>query len=367
MRKPVVLITGAGGEIGHGLITRLAQDASRGIITLDVNPLEPALGQAGRARVPGARFSTRNLLDRIVAEYEVDLVFHLAALLSSRSEFTPIAAHEVNVGGTLNLLEFAQKQGEAHGRPVVFLYPSSIAVTGAGPRIEGAGRRGQGRPVHAPDHDVRVQQALLRAARQLLHETLQAARPGHGEPEGRLPLRAVPRPDLGGDRAVGRHLGLRARDDPRGGPRRGLRVLRAARHADPVHGDAGRRRGAPPARGRPAGTAAPNGLQRRRVQPVGRRGPAGGARVVPGRGDRLQGGRAAPGDRRLVAGRRRRLLGAEGLGLRPGLRFRPGVLPDTSSRPSASGTRSKTWPPLAGGGRFSVTPSARSSRARPAP
>ena len=29
MRKPVVLITGAGGEIGHGLIDRLATRADR--------------------------------------------------------------------------------------------------------------------------------------------------------------------------------------------------------------------------------------------------------------------------------------------------------------------------------------------------
>jgi nucleoside-diphosphate-sugar epimerase len=60
----------------------------------------------------------------------VDCVFHLAALLSTRAEFTPLAAHQVNVGGTLNLLEFAQKQGESHGRPVVFIYPSSIATYG---------------------------------------------------------------------------------------------------------------------------------------------------------------------------------------------------------------------------------------------
>jgi nucleoside-diphosphate-sugar epimerase len=41
-----------------------------------------------------------------------------------------MAAHQVNVSGTLNLLEFAQKQGESHGRTVVFVYPSSIAVYG---------------------------------------------------------------------------------------------------------------------------------------------------------------------------------------------------------------------------------------------
>ncbi|MEO2089158.1 MAG: NAD-dependent epimerase/dehydratase family protein, partial [Gemmataceae bacterium] len=57
-------------------------------------------------------------------------VFHLAALLSTRSEFSPALAHKVNVEGTLNLLEFAQKEGESHGRQVVFFYPSSIAAYG---------------------------------------------------------------------------------------------------------------------------------------------------------------------------------------------------------------------------------------------
>ena len=42
MRKPVVLITGAGGEIGHGLVTRLAASGSL-IITLDVSPLDASL------------------------------------------------------------------------------------------------------------------------------------------------------------------------------------------------------------------------------------------------------------------------------------------------------------------------------------
>ena len=53
------------------------------------------------------------LLERILAEFEIDLVFHLAALLSTRSEFTPVMAHQVNVEGTLTLLEFAQKEGES--------------------------------------------------------------------------------------------------------------------------------------------------------------------------------------------------------------------------------------------------------------
>lgn len=129
MRKPVVLITGASGEIGHGLIERLASDGRRAIVTLDLKPLVPPLGALVAREFEGSILDT-NLLERVLSEYEVDLIFHLAALLSTRSEFTPTTAHQVNVEGTLNLLEFAQREGESHGRPVILIYPSSIAAYG---------------------------------------------------------------------------------------------------------------------------------------------------------------------------------------------------------------------------------------------
>ena len=128
MRAPVVLVTGAGGEIGHGLIARLAS-TGRPIVTIDIAPLEPSLARLVRREFTGS-ITDKWILERVLAEFEVDLVFHLAALLSTRSEFTPTTAHEVNVEGTLRLLEFAQHEGESHGRPVVFLYPSSIAAYG---------------------------------------------------------------------------------------------------------------------------------------------------------------------------------------------------------------------------------------------
>ncbi len=128
MRASSVLVTGANGEIGHGLLTRLAAD-ERSIVTLDLAPLEPSLARLVRREFTGS-ITDHGLLERILAEFEVDLVFHLAALLSTRSEFTPISAHQVNVDGTLNLLEFSHHEGESHGRPVVFVYPSSIAAYG---------------------------------------------------------------------------------------------------------------------------------------------------------------------------------------------------------------------------------------------
>jgi threonine 3-dehydrogenase len=128
VRKPVILVTGAGGEIGHGLLTRLA-DSGRPIITVDVTPLDRTLAPLVAREFVGSITDTR-LLDRMLVEFEVDLVFHLAALLSTRAEFAPTTAHHVNVEGTLNLLEFAQRQGESHGRQVTFVYPSSIAAYG---------------------------------------------------------------------------------------------------------------------------------------------------------------------------------------------------------------------------------------------
>jgi threonine 3-dehydrogenase len=129
VRKPVVLITGAGGEIGHGLIARLAGRADRAIVTLDLSRLDQEVAPMVDREITGSILD-RGLLERVLAEFEVELVFHLAALLSTRSEFTPMAAHQVNVEGTLNMLEFAQHEGESHGRPVVFMYPSSIAAYG---------------------------------------------------------------------------------------------------------------------------------------------------------------------------------------------------------------------------------------------
>ena len=140
MRAPVVLVTGAGGEIGHGLIERLS-GIGRAVVTVDIAPLEPALARRVRREFTGS-ITDKWILERVLAEFEVDLVFHLAALLSTRSEFTPVTAHEVNVEGTLRLLEFAQHEGESHGRPVVFLYPSSIAAYGL-PDLNAKARAGR--------------------------------------------------------------------------------------------------------------------------------------------------------------------------------------------------------------------------------
>ncbi len=137
MRQPVALITGAAGEIGHALIERLAERGGVAIVTLDLRPVDASVTDRVSRAYTGS-VTDRDILDRILAEFEVDRIYHLAALLSTRSEFTPVTAHQVNVEGTLNLLEFAHSQGRSHGRRVTFFYPSSLAAYGVDPERKAA-------------------------------------------------------------------------------------------------------------------------------------------------------------------------------------------------------------------------------------
>ena len=116
--------------MGQGLIRELAQRSpDYAIVALDIRDLDESLSQYCYAKIIGDVLDER-LLERLVSEYEIHSILHLAALLSTRAEFTPETAHAVNVGGTLNLLKLAVEQSRWHGRPVQFLLPSSIAVYG---------------------------------------------------------------------------------------------------------------------------------------------------------------------------------------------------------------------------------------------
>jgi len=143
MRAKVCMITGAAGEVGQALIQRLAEtgayaepgdgrrpfaDEEHYILTLDLKPLPPEIAKCV-IQVEGSILDTA-LLDRLVSEYEIEEIYHLAALLSTRAEFSPDAAHRVNVEGTLGLLHLAAQQSEWRGDPVRFVFPSSIAVFG---------------------------------------------------------------------------------------------------------------------------------------------------------------------------------------------------------------------------------------------
>jgi nucleoside-diphosphate-sugar epimerase len=141
MRKEVVLVTGAAGEMGQALIEHLAGRGVRNILALDVNPIPKPLRARCQLALEGDILDEA-LFGRLVSEYAIPLIYHLAALLSTRAEFTPEVAHRVNVNGTLNLLKLAVDQSGWLGRPVKFIFPSSVAVYGM-PDLETKAREGR--------------------------------------------------------------------------------------------------------------------------------------------------------------------------------------------------------------------------------
>tara|TARA_B100001029_G_C15062001_1_gene459331 strand:- start:104 stop:1123 length:1020 start_codon:yes stop_codon:yes gene_type:complete len=129
MRKPVILITGANGEMGHGLIHALNKNKDIDVLTLDLEPLEKGIKSYALDSLQGDILDIK-LLDMLNTEFEIREIYHLAAILSTRAEFSPLIAHDVNVNGTLNLLNLAMEQAQSQGKKVKFFFPSSIAVYG---------------------------------------------------------------------------------------------------------------------------------------------------------------------------------------------------------------------------------------------
>lgn len=121
-----VLVTGACGEIGQALVQELARRGGYRIVTADIAPLPDSIKEAVDEHVQG------DLIHKIKTFYDrdFDLIFHLAASLSSKAEVATEEAHRINVEGTMQLLMLAAYRSERYGKAVKFVFPSSIAAYG---------------------------------------------------------------------------------------------------------------------------------------------------------------------------------------------------------------------------------------------
>jgi len=122
-----ILLTGAGGQIGHDLIGALSA-AGHTVTSTDLAPRPPSHAHAGGASWQRLDVTDAAATDAMFDKVKPDLVFHLAAILSARGEKDPKLAYDVNQTGTWNVLEACRKAGV--GR---LLFTSSIAVFGPPP------------------------------------------------------------------------------------------------------------------------------------------------------------------------------------------------------------------------------------------
>ncbi len=118
-----ILLTGAGGQIGHDLIGALIAQG-HDVVSTDLAPRPPShahdAGKWQQLDVTDAKAT-----EALFADVRPELVLHLAAILSARGESDPRLAYDVNQTGTWNVLEAARKAKV--GRLV---FTSSIAVFG---------------------------------------------------------------------------------------------------------------------------------------------------------------------------------------------------------------------------------------------
>jgi nucleoside-diphosphate-sugar epimerase len=124
-------VTGACGEIGQALVQGLAKRGGYRIVTADFMPLPDSIKSLSAEHVLG------DLVYKIKTfyDYDFDIIFHLAASLSSKAEVATEEAHRINVEGTMQLLMLAAYRSEKYNKAVKFLFPSSIAAYGM-PNLE---------------------------------------------------------------------------------------------------------------------------------------------------------------------------------------------------------------------------------------
>ena len=119
-----ILVTGAAGQIGSELTPKLRERYGRNnVVASDIKkPTEKMLGSGPFVLLD---VTDREGLKGVVEQYDVDSIFHLAAILSATGEQKPNLAWHVNMDGLYNVLEVARK---LKGMRVFF--PSSIAAFG---------------------------------------------------------------------------------------------------------------------------------------------------------------------------------------------------------------------------------------------
>jgi len=120
-----VLVTGASGLIGAH-VTQALLDQGAEPIACDMVPFVPPMG-ADSNRVPFVQADVSDLdaLSSILETYQIDRVVHSAAILARTCQENPTLGVNVNVVGSLNVLEAARRLGVTR-----VVMASSIAVYG---------------------------------------------------------------------------------------------------------------------------------------------------------------------------------------------------------------------------------------------
>jgi nucleoside-diphosphate-sugar epimerase len=120
-----ILVTGSVGQIGSELTLALRQrfGAENVVATGRKTPPSDALKNSGPFYFIDV--AQRETLEEVVRKHDIDTIVHMAAILSAVGEQNPMRCWDVNINGTLVVLECAREHEMAR-----VIIPSSIAAFG---------------------------------------------------------------------------------------------------------------------------------------------------------------------------------------------------------------------------------------------
>jgi nucleoside-diphosphate-sugar epimerase len=126
-----ILVTGATGQIGSELTLELRKRYGGDNVVAAGHKRKPSEKLLDSGPFEYVDTTSKENIEKVVKEYDIDTIYHLAAVLSATGEENPQLAWNVNINGLYNVLEVARE----HNLVRVF-WPSSIAVFGPeAPRI----------------------------------------------------------------------------------------------------------------------------------------------------------------------------------------------------------------------------------------
>ncbi|MBX3608750.1 MAG: SDR family oxidoreductase [Hydrogenophaga sp.] len=113
MRAQRILITGADGFLGRGLVAALAQRPDTAcVVATDVRAVPP------ERQLPGIVYRVVDVRDQglgaVMAEHRIDTVVHLASIVTPGKDSSREIEYAVDVGGTRNVLSACLAHGVKH-------------------------------------------------------------------------------------------------------------------------------------------------------------------------------------------------------------------------------------------------------------
>jgi nucleoside-diphosphate-sugar epimerase len=120
-----ILVTGATGQIGSELTLELRKKYGGDNVVAAGHRRKPSEKLVKSGTFEYIDVTDRQSIENVVKKYDINTIYHLAAVLSAVGEEKPQIAWKVNMDGLYNMLEIAR----SHQLIRVF-WPSSIAVFG---------------------------------------------------------------------------------------------------------------------------------------------------------------------------------------------------------------------------------------------